>query len=283
MRFVASHTTRFRYSEPVYLEPHIIRLRPRCDSFQSLLRYKLRVTPEPELLSEALDVEGNVVAHAWFSVLTQALEVTSEFEVETLRIDPFDYMVIGDSAGGLPVEYSVAVRDRLAPSLARPTGADPAVDEFMRPILARSGRQPLSFLSALNQAIHETCSVTVREHGEPLLPAQTLAAGRGACRDLAVLFMDGCRAAGIAARFVSGYQEQGSGARFMHAWAEVYLPGGGWRGYDPTQGLAVVDRHVAVAAGNSPSEASPIQGSFRGDAQAAPLKAEIRIRRPDHE
>ncbi len=281
MRFVASHTTRFRYSEPVYLEPHVIRLRPRCDSFQRLLRYRLRVTPEPELLSEALDVEGNVVAHAWFSGLTQTLDVTSEFEVETLRSDPFDYLVIGDGTGKLPFEYSVAVRGRLAPALERPAGADPAVDEFIRPIIARSGRQPLAFLSVLNQAIHKACAVTVREHGEPLLPAQTLAAERVACRDLAVLFMDCCRAVGIAARFVSGYQEQGSASRFMHAWAEVYLPGGGWRGYDPTQGLAVVDRHVAVAAGNSASQASPIQGSFRGDAEAAPLKAEIRIGRPD--
>lgn len=281
MRFVASHTTRFRYSAPVYLEPHVIRLRPRCDSFQRLLRYRLTVTPEPKLLSEALDVEGGVVAHAWFSGLTQALDVTSEFEVETLRINPFDYLLIGDGAGTLPFEYPVTVRDRLAPSLARPAGADPAVDAFMRPILARSGRQPLAFLSALNQAIHEACSVTVREHGEPLLPAQTLAAGRVACRDLAVLFMDCCRAVGIATRFVSGYQEQGSGARFMHAWAEVYLPGGGWRGYDPTQGLAVADRHVAVAAGSSASDASPIQGTFRGDAEAAPLKAEIRISRSD--
>jgi len=281
MRLVATHTTRFRYSAPVYSEPHVIRLRPRCDSFQRLLRYRLKVTPEPELLSEALDVEGNVVAHAWFSGLAQALHVTSEFEVETLRINPFDYLVIGDGAGRLPFEYSVALRERLAPSLARPAGADPAVDEFMRPILAQSGRQPLAFLSALNQAIHESHAVTVREHGEPLLPAQTLAAERVACRDLAVLFTDCCRAVGIAARFVSGYQEEGRGARFMHAWAEVYLPGGGWRGYDPTQGLAVADRHVAVAAGNSPSDASPIRGSFRGDAEAAPLKAEIRINRSD--
>lgn len=281
MRFLASHSTRFRYSAPVCLEPHVIRLRPRCDSFQRLLRYRLGVTPEPELLSEALDVEGNAVAHAWFSGLTQLLEVTSEFEVETLQINPFDYLVIGDGAGELPFEYSVSVRERLAPSLARPDGADPAVDDFMRPILARSGCQPLEFLSALNRAIHEAFSVTVREHGEPLLPAQTLAAGRVACRDLAVLFMDCCRAVGLAARFVSGYQEQGSGTRFMHAWAEVYLPGGGWRGYDPTQGLAVADRHVAVAAGTSPSDASPIRGSFRGDAEAAPLKAEIRINRSD--
>lgn len=279
MRFAASHTTRFRYSEPVYLEPHIIRLRPRCDCFQRLLEYRLKVTPAPELLSEALDADGNVVAHAWFAGLTESLAVTSEFEVETLRPNPFDYLVIGKGARKLPIEYPEPLRDRLAPSLVRPAGADPAVDELIGPIMARSDRQAVAFLSELNQAIHEACRVTVREHGEPLPPARTLAAEQVACRDLAVLFMDCCRAVGIAARFVSGYQDQRSNSRFMHAWAEVYLPGAGWRGYDPTQGLAVGDRHVAVAAANLPSVVSPIRGSYRGNAVAEPLEAKVRISR----
>ena len=281
MRFAASHTTRFRYSEPVHLEPHAIRLRPRCDSTQRLLGYRLSVAPEPELLSYALDAEGNVVAHGWFSEPTKALAITSQFEIETLRINPFDYLLIGKGAECLPVEYPETLRTRLVPSLARPTGPDPAVDSFIRPIVAQCERRTLPFLSGLNQAIHEACTVTVREHGEPFLPARTLSAEQVACRDLAVLFMDCCRAVGIAARFVSGYQEQGSGSRFMHAWAEVYLPGGGWRGYDPTQGLAVSDRHVAVAAASMPSAASPIRGSFRGDAVAEPLEAEVRICRTD--
>lgn len=281
MRFAASHTTRFRYSEPVHLEPHTIRLRPRCDSSQRLLEYRLKVSPKPELLSQTLDADGNVVAHGWFSGLTQALAITSEFEIETLRINPFDFLVIGEGAERLPVEYSATLRERLAPSLARPAVPDPAVDEFIRPIVARSERWTLPFLSGLNQAIHEVFTVTVREHGEPFSPAQTLSAKQVACRDLAVLFMDCCRAVGIAARFVSGYQEQGSGTRFMHAWAEAYLPGGGWRGYDPTQGMAVGDRHVAVAAASLPSAVSPIRGSFRGNAVAEPLDAEVRICRTD--
>ena len=285
MRFAVSHRTRFRYSEPVYLEPHVIRLRPRCDCFQRLLEYRLKVTPAPELLSEGLDADGNVVAHAWFAGLTESLAVTSEFEVETLRSNPFDYLAIGDGARRLPLEYPAPLRDRLAPSLARPDGADPAVEEFIRPIVAQSESQPLAFLSGLNQAIHETWTTNVREHGEPYKPARTLVAEQVACRDLAVLFMDCCRAAGIAARFVSGYQEQGMSAdsRFMHAWAEVYLPGGGWRGYDPTQGLAVGDRHIAVAAASVPSVVSPIRGSYRGDAVAVPLEAEIRISQTDAE
>lgn len=281
MRFAASHTTQFRFSEPVYLEPHAIRLRPRCDSSQRLLGYRLKVSPQPELLSHALDAEGNVVAHTWFSGLTEVLAVTSEFEVETLRINPFDYLVIGNGVEMLPVEYPATLRNCLAPSLARPAGPDPAVDGFIRPIIARSECRTLPFLSGLNQAIHEACTVTVREQGEPFSPVQTLAAEQVACRDLAVLFMDCCRAVGIAARFVSGYQEQGSGSRFMHAWAEVYLPGGGWRGYDPTQGAAVGDRHVAVAAASLPSAVSPIRGSFRGDAVAEPLEAEVRVCRID--
>ena len=101
----------------------------------------------------------------------------------------------------------------------------------------------------------------------------------GACRDLTVLFMECCRSLGLAARFVSGYQEgdKGTDRRYMHAWAEVYLPGGGWRGFDPTHGIAVTDRHVAVASGPTPATAAPISGTFRGTGAIARMEAALRI------
>ena len=89
---------------------------------------------------------------------------------------------------------------------------------------------------------------------------------QGACRDFAVLFIDACRCVGLAARFVSGYQDayRSMGKRDLHAWAEVYLPGAGWRGYDPTRGLAVADHHVAVAAAADPQNAAPVTATYRG-------------------
>jgi transglutaminase-like putative cysteine protease len=123
------------------------------------------------------------------------------------------------------------------------------------------------------------CEVTIREESEPQAPGMILAQRYGACRDLAVLFMDACRALGLGARFVSGYQEgdPDQEGRRLHAWAEVYIPGGGWRGYDPTHGPAVADRHVAVAAGMHPTFAAPITGTFRGTGVSSRMQADIQL------
>ena len=279
MRFQASHRTLYRYSERVYLEPHAIRLRPRSDSWQRLERYSIAVEPAPSLLTETVDAEGNDVAYAWFLDSTDFVSVKTEFEVETLRENPFDYVTLGDGATRLPLEYPHDMRASLSAALKVSDADRTAVREFMRPIAGKAVEQPIPFLAALNEEIHRRFDVVVREHGRPLEPARTLQAKQVACRDMAVLFMACCRTAGIAARFVSGYQEQGKSSerRYMHAWVEVYIPGGGWRGYDPTQGLSVSNRHVAVAASADPRRASPIRGSFRGEAVARPIKVEIAI------
>ena len=276
MRFRGNHTTVFGYTEPVYLEPHVIRLRPQCNSWQRLDRYTLSLNPEPTLLTETTDAEGNDVALAWFSDRTDSLKVCTAFEVETLRENPFDFLMIGEGPSKLPVEYSEDLHERLATALrTSETDSDP-IREFVRPVMDRASGLLIPFLSELNSEIHRRFEVTVREHGDPWSPARTLREERAACRDLATLFMDCCRTVGIAARFVSGYQENrgSSDERYMHAWAEVYLPGGGWRGYDPTQGLSVSNQHVSVAASAFARCATPISGSFRGDATARPIEVE---------
>ena len=108
-----------------------------------------------------------------------------------------------------------------------------------------------------------------RPTGAPQTPAETLARGRGACRDQTVLFVALCRAAGLAARFVSGYQDRSAmetDRRYLHAWPEVYLPGAGWYGYDPTRGTAVSNGHVALAAARDPAGTLPVEGSYFGTA-----------------
>ena len=279
MRFLARHITRFRYTAPVYLEPHAIRLRPRSDSSQRLERYRIAVEPEPSLLSEALDSEGNSVAHAWFSDLTDSLVIRTEFEVETLRVNPFDYLLLHEGSMRVPVEYPQELCTSLSSALARSEPRARAVDEFANRIAERAGRRTTQFLSLLAEELHDRYQVVVREHGDPFPPSETLATAQVACRDLAVLFADCCRSVGIASRFVSGYTASESRAddHHMHAWAEVYLPGGGWRGYDPSLGLAVADSHIAVASAAVASRAAPTKGSFRGDATAEPLGVEIAV------
>ncbi len=284
MRFTIRHQTVYTYSPPVTLGPHTLRFQPRSDGGQLLKSFELLVTPEPVMLTHTLDAEGNTVARAWFSGLHQRLSVTGRATVETARANPFDYL-LDAGATSLPPKYSAPLRQRLAPALERGAPRDEndgaASDEvrtFAAGLSTKVG-DVLAFLDCLNRELHAQFEVIHRGEGSPLAPAETFRARRGACRDLAVLFIDACRAMGLAARFVSGYQQcestpaapQRPGCLVteshapappdLHAWAEVFIPGGGWRGYDPTLGLAVSDRHVAVAAAADPADAAPVTGA----------------------
>ena len=279
MRFLVRHATRYDYCQPVFLEPHAFRLRPRSNSWQRVDRFLLRVEPAPAILTETSDSEGNDLARAWFSQTTDSLLVRSEFELETLRENPFDYILVGDAANRLPLRYSEELRVPLAPYMTPASRAEGPVREFARSVAEWAGGETLPFLAVLNERIFSSYEVVVREKGEPLTPEQTLLSQQAACRDLAALFIEGCRLQGVAARFVSGYGagDDSADVRYMHAWAEVYLPGGGWRGYDPARGLAVADRHVAVAASATPRLAAPIAGTFRGTGVVSSMEAEIAI------
>jgi transglutaminase-like putative cysteine protease len=261
MHLSVTHSTLYRYEAPVQPEPHTFRLRPRTDASQRLLRYAIEISPAPAARSECLDQDGNVVLETWFQTPVEQLAVMSSFEVETLRDNPFDFILNG---AGCPPVYEDPVRAALAPYLdAEP--ADSGVHAFARQTADRGGAQTMTFLTELNRALFEGFRYEVREEGDAHPPEVTLADRAGSCRDLAVLFCAACRSVGIAARFVSGYEREAvfHERAYMHAWAEVYLPGGGWRGYDPSQGLAVSTSHVAVAAAADPHLAAPISGSYR--------------------
>jgi transglutaminase-like putative cysteine protease len=257
MRISVVHSTQYRYDAPVFQEPHTFRLRPRSDASQNLLRYSIDILPTPAGRSWCFDQDGNVVLEAWFHEPMEELSVVSSFEVETLRENPFDFLVTG--------ELEARQRSALTPYLAgEPAGA---VAEFAHSI---GGGDALSFLWGLNGALAAEFAHTIREDGPAEDAGTTLAARSGSCRDLSVLFCAACRVRGIPARFVSGYEREAAfqTPSHMHAWAEVYLPGGGWRGYDPTGGVAVSTSHVAVAAAADPLLAAPLGGTYRGAAKA---------------
>jgi transglutaminase-like putative cysteine protease len=267
MRFAVVHTTRYRYSSPVYLEPHIIRLRPREDAVQRLAAWTLDITPTPQGRTECLDQDGNSVVRAWFDSVTPELFLRTEFRLETLRDNPFHY-VLTPADTKLPMEYALPLRGPLAPYL-RDDHA-PAVRSFAQTLAEECGWQTIAFLAALNQRLFASTRQIIREVGAPHAAETTLRDQEGSCRDLAVLFCSSCRALGLVARFVSGYerdaslQENGD----LHAWAEVYLEGAGWTGYDPSRALVVAASHVAVAAASDPLLASPVSGTYRGSATA---------------
>ena len=267
MRIAVVHSTLYRYSAPVYLEPHIIRLRPREDASQRLEAWTLDIAPTPAGRTECLDQDGNTVVRAWFDTVTAELALRSQFTLETLRDNPLHYLLTAEDAK-LPMEYAPALRAPLVPYLR--DDHSPAVRSFAQSVAAECGWQTIPFLAALNQRLFATTRQVTREVGAPHAAETTLRDQEGSCRDLAVLFCAACRALGLAARFISGYerdaslQENGD----LHAWAEVYLEGAGWRGYDPSRALAVAASHVAVAAASDPMLASPVTGTFRGSATA---------------
>jgi transglutaminase-like putative cysteine protease len=272
MRFSVLHRSIYRYDRPVVLEPHIIRLRPREDGSQRLISYQLDISPPPQGRAECLDQDGNATTQVWFSETIAELAVHSAFQVETLRANPFDFLLPAPEILALPPTYSPTERDVLGPYRSLPV--DPSsepVHELAASIAVRAGGQTMPFVEMLTQELFSTCEHETRPDGAPNPPAETLSLRRGSCRDLSVLFCAACRAVGIASRFVSGYETESSFSdehASMHAWPEVYIPGGGWRGYDPSRGVAVSDQHVAVAAAADPALAAPIAGSYRGAASA---------------
>jgi len=264
MRITVEHSTVYRYGAAVYLDPHTFRLRPRMSSTQWLLSFETQIAPTPAGTTECLDQDGNLSLYAWFQGQTSELGVRTRFCVQLYRENPFDFFITGGSLH-LPLSYSDPLSEALAP-YRRDAHVGESVKQFATALAAGAQWNLLSFLIALNRQIYQTFRPVTRLEGPPRTSDLTLSLLEGSCRDLAVLFCDACRVLGIAARFVSGYECAASGGpdAYMHAWAEVYLPTAGWRGYDPSRGLAVANEHVAVAASSGYGLAAPVSGTYSG-------------------
>ncbi|MFO0901155.1 MAG: transglutaminase family protein [Pirellulales bacterium] len=279
MLFHLKHVTRFSYSKPVFCEPLTLRLRPREDAGQRLLRFQMQVEPVEAGSGTMIDLDGNSTTQLWFSEMTLSLAITTTALVETLRTNPYDFL-LQPEALRLPLTYPDVMRQQLAPYLM--TGPiDPSVAGYARRAADMARGDTVTTLSRLAAGMYESFRRHIREEGHAWPAAETLASRTGSCRDLAVLFNECCRSLGLAARFVSGYyQGEDTGAeKHLHAWSEVYLPGAGWVAFDPSRGLAVADRHVALAAAPHPAGAAPTEGTFRGPTDVhSSLTATISLR-----
>ncbi len=277
MQFTIRHHTHYRYSRPVQLSPQWLRLHPRDDGAQRIIGHQLNITPTPLGRSDHLDLEGNRVTQVWFEEETDQFDIEMTMQVETLRRNAFDF-ILAPEAAALPIdhEYDIicarAYLERIEP--------DDAVTAFAAELSLAVKRDTLSFLDRLNRQLFTDFTQMHRHTGGPQSPAFTLQSRSGACRDLAVLFVDCCRAEGIAARFVSGYQKGHlqSERRHLHAWPEVYLPGAGWRAFDPTHGEAVADTHVTIAAAAHSRDTMPVTGSFIGEGATSKLDYTVEIK-----
>lgn len=279
MLFDITHRTTYAYADAVKLTPHVLRLRPRADAHQTLQAFEQIVTPKPQGSARAIDVDGNTIDKLWFDAATDRLKIETRSYVETHLTNPFHFL-LEPWAVSLPIDYPTSLRSQLQPYLQHQGFEDAITPQLARDLWSEARGNTVSFVSLACQLIYRECDYILRETGDPFPAGLTWQQKRGSCRDFVVVLAEICRAANLAARFVSGYQagDPDTTEHHLHAWAEVYLPGAGWRGYDPTLGLAVSDRHIALASSAYPRYAAPVEGSVRGQSQPAQMDYAVSVR-----
>lgn len=261
------HQMRYEYSAPITLGPHTLCLYPRPGAALRMVQFEMNIEPTPTKLIRNLDAEGNVQHLAFFEGKTERLFIHAESEVSTHLDNPFDFWLYPFETQTFPFTYPKTLLRILRPYLTH-GDVTPEVMAFARAAAEEVDWQTMPFLTRLNEVIRTGFAYEIREQGKPFSPKQLLLTRRGSCRDYTVLYLAACRALGLAARFVSGYR-LGTPAenRHLHAWAEVYLPGGGWRGFDPTQNCLADHTYVPLAASARPELVTPSKGTFSGRAR----------------
>jgi len=268
------HVTHYDYDRLVQLGPQVVRLRPAAHSRTRILSYSLKVEPELHFINWQQDPFSNYQARLVFPEKTKQFRVTVDLVAEMAVYNPFDFF-LEPSAEHVPLSYSQEVQDELAPYLSvdASLAQSPKFQAYVARV-DRSKQRTIDFLVGLNQRVQQDIGYLIRMEPGVQTPEETLVKACGSCRDSAWLLVQLLRHLGLAARFVSGYLIQlapdvksldgpsGTEVDFtdLHAWCEVYLPGAGWVGLDPTSGLLAGEGHIPLACTPQPSAAAPIQG-----------------------
>ena len=266
-----NHVTHYRYDRPVQLGPQVVRLRPAPHSRTRILSYSMRVLPGDHFVNWQQDPQSNYLARLVFPETTTEFRIEVDVVAEMSVLNPFDFF-LEPRAEKVPFDYDPTQSHELAPFLVKL----PMTPLFER-YLSRVPKEPtptIDFLVALNQQVQRDVGYLIRLEPGVQTPEQTLELTSGSCRDSAWLLVQLLRHLGLAARFVSGYLIQltpdvkaldgpsGPTTDFtdLHAWCEVYLPGAGWIGLDPTSGLLAGEGHIPLACSPEPSSAAPVTG-----------------------
>ncbi len=290
IKVALEHRTSYTFDRLVRLDPHVVRLRPAPHSRTAIEAYSLRIEPGDHFINWQQDAVGNHLARLTFTKPMRQLTITVGLIADLKSVNAFDFFVENWAEtwpGPAGFGYPEPMADDLEPYL-RPVDEDASVvgsgpGELVREWVANFANLPraegirtIDFLVEVNKAVHRDVAYTLRmEHGVQT-PDFTLRSGVGSCRDSAWLLVSILRQFGLAARFVSGYLVQltsdvealdgpsGPAADFtdLHAWAEVYIPGAGWIGLDPTSALFATEGHIPLAATPHPSTAAPIEGTM---------------------
>ena len=267
-----SHVTHYKYDRPVNLGPQVVRLRPAPHCRSNVVSYSLKVEPAQHFINWQQDPFSNYQARLVFPEKTTEFKITIDLVVEMSVYNPFDFF-LEPEAENFPFKYAPAVAQELAPYLATEP-LTPRVKAYLDRIDKREART-IDFLVKINQQLQQDIRYLIRMEPGVQTPDQTLELASGSCRDSGWLLVQLLRHCGLAARFVSGYLIQlkpdvkaldgpsGTEVDFtdLHAWCEVYLPGAGWIGLDPTSGLLAGEGHIPLACTPQPSGAAPVEGA----------------------
>jgi uncharacterized protein (DUF2126 family)/transglutaminase-like putative cysteine protease len=266
------HKTHYVYDRPVAHQPHVIRLRPAPHCRTAILSYSLRILPRKHFLNWQQDPFSNYLARLVIPEKARELLIEVDLVAEMSVLNPFDFF-LEQSAEKYPFSYETTVRRELGPFL-RPLAAGPLMKEVLCGI-DRAEVRTIDFLVSINQRVWRHVKYGIRLEPGVQSPEETLQLRSGSCRDSGWLLVNVLRHLGLAARFVSGYLIQlkpdvksldgpsGVASDFtdLHAWAEVYLPGAGWIGLDPTSGLLAGEGHIPLACSPKPMGAAPVTGA----------------------
>jgi transglutaminase-like putative cysteine protease len=277
VRLEIQHFTRYQYSEQVLLNPHDLFLIPQQRSYFKIEKSRLEINPDPQGINERLDLEGNSYYQTWFLNESNSLQIEADYIIETDNYNPYGFIISGDQ--GFPFsffKYSDEQNLYLKPYLQ--TVDDPELKDFALSILNGS-RDMISFLVELVNRIHGDWKHSIRQDPGIWTSSKVFATKEGSCRDLSWMLMNLLRHIGLATRFVSGYAfnpelEEG---HELHAWVELFLPGAGWIGLDPSLGLLADHFYIPLASSFDPMNTLPVQGTYGGTASSK-LDAEVWIR-----
>jgi transglutaminase-like putative cysteine protease len=253
------HKTKYRYDRPVYLGPQVIRLRPAPHCRTPIHSYSLKVLPENRVLHWQQDAQANYQARVVFPEATGEFAMDVELTAEMVPINPFDFFLEPESAT-YPFHYDTETARELCPYVEA-DAAGPNLASFLAEI-PRKSNGTMNFLVDLNRRLRGEIGYVRRPEPGIRTCEETLALRQGSCRDSAWLLVQIARHLGLASRFVSGYLvDLGAiDSADLHAWAEVYLPGAGWVGFDPTSGVLAAEGHIPLACTPQAGRAAPISG-----------------------